>query len=205
MESWTNKPGFPLVTVTRTYNSSSVFIAHQPFYRNPSKNRSDWWIPLNFATKSINDFSNTGPSYWLSPDETLVLLGTVSPNDWIIFNIQQTGYYRVNYDERNWEMLTDYLKSENYRKIHKANRAALLDDAFNLARAGYLNYSIPFDLSNYLIRETDYEPWVAAVNSFKFLNKMLSSLPDIQQSFQVGNCKICNFIFLFIFEKEMIY
>nr|XP_034185423.1 aminopeptidase Ey-like [Osmia lignaria]XP_034185424.1 aminopeptidase Ey-like [Osmia lignaria] len=185
MESWTNKPGFPLVTVTRTYNNSLVLIDHQPFYQYPSsKNRSDWWIPLNFATKSINDFSNTGPSYWLSPEETLILFGTASPNDWIIFNIQQTGYYRVNYDERNWKMLIDYLKSENYRKIHKVNRAALIDDAFNLARAGYLNYSIPFNLSNYLIQETDYEPWVAAVNSFKFLNKMLSSLPDMQQSFQ---------------------
>ena len=30
-----------------------------------------------------------------------------SENSWIIGNIQYLGYYRVNYDERNWNALID--------------------------------------------------------------------------------------------------
>jgi len=84
-------------------------------------------------------------------------------------------------------MLIQYLKLKNFKKIHVINRAALLDDAFNLARAGYVDYSLPFDLATYLTRETEYEPWVAAVNNFNFLNHILACSPPVQQLFQVND------------------
>lgn len=36
----------------------------------------------------------------------------ISPKDWILFNINETGYYRVNYDSKNWNMLIEYLKDK---------------------------------------------------------------------------------------------
>jgi len=81
-------------------------------------------------------------------------------------------------------MVIRYLKLKNFQKIHVINKAALLDDAFNLARAGYVNYSIPFDLTTYLTHETEYEPWVS-VNNFNFLNHILAYSPRVQRLFQV--------------------
>jgi aminopeptidase N len=68
----------------------------------------------------------------------------------------------------------DYLNSENYEKIHAVNRAQLLDDALNLARAGVLNYRTALDLTQYLEKEVDYIPWYSALSAFSFLNLRLT-------------------------------
>jgi aminopeptidase N len=84
------------------------------------------------------------------------------------------GFYRVNYDEKNWYLLIKYLESEDYEKIHAVNRAQLLDDALNLARAGILKYSTALELTRYLEKEVDYIPWYSALNAFSFLNIRLT-------------------------------
>jgi len=89
-------------------------------------------------------------------------------------NLFSVGFYRVNYDENNWLLLMDYLNSENYEKIHAVNRAQLLDDALNLARAGVLNYRTALDLTQYLEKEVDYIPWYSALSAFSFLNLRLT-------------------------------
>ncbi|XP_015127608.1 aminopeptidase N [Diachasma alloeum] len=81
-------------------------------------------------------------------------------------------------------MLTAQLMSGGFDRISSVARAALLDDAFNLARSGYINYSVPFHLARYLIDETEYEPWLSATSSLVFLNKNLQDLPVVRDSLQ---------------------
>lgn len=50
------------------------------------------------------------------------------------------------------------------------NRAQLIDDAFDLARAGRLNYEIALELSGYLQQETDFIVWNAFFNTLDFLD-----------------------------------
>lgn len=47
----------------------------------------------------------------------------------------------------------------------------------------------------YLIHETEYEPWVAAINNFNFLNHILSSSPRVQQLFQTYANRILKSIY----------
>ncbi|XP_025270276.1 aminopeptidase N-like [Camponotus floridanus] len=189
IESWANQPGYPLVTITRNYTTKILFASQERFYLSHHATQTDksgWWIPLTFVIEESNTtFDRINTAAWLEPQVKNAIIGSLESNSWVIFNVQQIGYYRVNYDENNWKMLIDYLRSKNFKKIHAINRAALLDDAFNLARAGYVNYSIPFDIATYLIHETEYEPWVAAINNFNFLNHILASSPRVQQLFQV--------------------
>jgi len=53
--------------------------------------------------------------------------------------------------------------------IHVLNRAQLIDDAFNLARSGRLDYSVPLHLSKYLKNENNTTPWYSAMNNFAYL------------------------------------
>ncbi|XP_076764206.1 aminopeptidase N-like [Xylocopa sonorina] len=184
MESWANQPGYPLLTVTRNYETQEIALSQERFCWNKDRRFFEWWIPVNFVAEKQANFSKTAPNYWLQPGNDSLSIKGVASDEWVLFNVQHTGYYRVNYDEKNWQMVTRYLNSKHFHKVHRANRAALIDDAFNLARGGYVDYSIPFNLSKYLIQEREYEPWVAAVNNFRFLNKMLSSVPNVQQAFQ---------------------
>jgi aminopeptidase N len=54
-------------------------------------------------------------------------------------NAGQKGFYRVKYDEANREALVK-LFDEHHEDLHPVDRAGLLDDALNLARAGQLPY-----------------------------------------------------------------
>lgn len=108
---------------------------------------------------------------------------------WVIFNKQEKGFYRVNYDTENWNLLINALKSENYQIISNMNRAQLIDDALSLARAGNLSYSIVFSLLDYLTNETDYIPLTAFVKNVGFLNNLLAETRNY------GLFKVCNLIF----------
>ena len=53
------------------------------------------------------DFSenNTAPVVWLTPKKSSIKKRLpTEENQWIIANIRATGYFRVNYDRRNWDL-----------------------------------------------------------------------------------------------------
>ena len=83
----------------------------------------------------------------------------------LIVNVQQIGYYRVNYDIPSWKLIEQALNKPNHSSIDPITRAQIISDSFHLSRAGYLNYTITLDLSKYLINEREYFPWSTALNS----------------------------------------
>lgn len=87
-----------------------------------------------------------------------------------IFAHISTGYYRVNYDEQHWSKLIDHLTNGNFNEIHEINRAALIDDLMNLAKADYISYATVISATMYLKREDKYPPWRAFYNNLPYLN-----------------------------------
>lgn len=180
MDTWTLQTGFPVVKVTLENNL--VTLDQERFvYSNTSKTILDvgdrdplWWIPISYTTSSQLNFNTTQPSKWIPrtkqyqfEDEML------DQSDWYVFNIQQTGYYRVNYDLKNWNAITNHLTNfQNFKKIGPTNRAQLIDDSMNLARGGYLPYEVALNLTTYLQLEDDYVPWKAAISTFMFIDGM---------------------------------
>lgn len=148
------------------------------------------------------------------------------------------GYYRVNYDKRNWQLLSACLMDITcMHLIPPVSRSQLINDAANLAEgkratqwtdlsnchidgstvqtmeerhtlelcpralvciakctssiwigdiastvivclAGLLDYSIPLELTQYLVHEPDYLPWRSAYNTFISLEAMMAAEPD---------------------------
>lgn len=93
---------------------------------------------------------------------------------WVLGNLKQAGYYRVNYDQHNWQLLTQQLL-EDHTVIDSLSRAQLIEDSFNLGRAELIDQGIFFRIINYLANEEDPLPFQAAFNGLNFLNDMLSS------------------------------
>ena len=79
----------------------------------------------------------------------------------------------MNYDERNWKLIIQYLNSPKYVDIPTINRAQLVDDALNLARGGRLDYATALDVTSYLAHETEYLPWKAAIVAMTYIDQML--------------------------------
>jgi len=53
--------------------------------------------------------------------------------DWIKFNVNQTGFYRVQYEGNLWNVLINVLLT-NPNAFSPTDRANLIDDAFTLSK-----------------------------------------------------------------------
>ncbi|XP_014296520.1 aminopeptidase N isoform X2 [Microplitis demolitor] len=169
LKNWNTFSSFPTLTVTRNYEKNKAIVTQARFLNNPEL---DWryWVPLNWATQDEPNFEDTSVTQWYDGDfmKTEIPV-TVADDRWIIINKQHFGTYRVNYDEKNWKLIINYLKTDDYSKIHLYNRIQLINDAFTIADWGFLDYSIPFELSEYLTRETEFAPWAAFLHHIEQL------------------------------------
>ena len=106
-----------------------------------------------------------------------------------LINVDQAGYYRVNYDEENWKALTNILMLDATDKISPINRAQLIDDVLHMARTNRVNYTLAFELVQYLSIEEDFLPWEAALKSLSYVYDRLDSdeeTKELVQSFIVS-------------------
>ncbi|KAJ6636155.1 Aminopeptidase N [Pseudolycoriella hygida] len=179
MSTWELQAGVPIVTVSR---SGDVLNLQQTrfFYSNQSS-ASLWQIPINYVVRSNPNFNETTPDLWFAGSELEIRNRTAPkpwmPNDWIVVNVQQSGYYRINYDTELWSLLIEQLNSPEYHLIHLLNRGQLIDDSFNIARSGRITPDIPLDVMNYLERETDHIPWDSAQRALFLYNRWLLGTP----------------------------
>jgi len=183
MDTWTVQMGYPVININRRYDGSKSATARQErFLLNPSDrvNSTDeheykWWVPLSYTTVG-SGFEKTSPNLWMSPAQAGQLqefqLDGVADTVALVANVQQTGFYRVNYDQKNWEMLAELLLAD-HANVHRINRAQILNDAFDLARAGLLEYPTALATTQYLSLEQDYIPWEAALTGFEYLENMM--------------------------------
>ena len=135
------------------------------------------------------EFDITRPRFWTGVRAGTIYIDQLLPTDWLILNNQQSGYYRVNYDEENWKRITNELVSGNFNMIHRNNRAQLIDDAFTLARSGVIHYSIAFNLSRYLTQERDFIPLYSFYQTLEFLEPYLQQSP-LAQFYRVSIIKL---------------
>ncbi|EFN87058.1 aminopeptidase N [Harpegnathos saltator] len=182
MDTWITQRHYPVVHVTRNYDTGEVILTQEHFRPDEKSNEKDavdqdkWWIPITFTTQSNPDFSNTVPTYWLKPQDQNITISGIDSNDWLIINLQQTGYYLVNYDETNWKKIADYLDTDDYKKIHVLNRAQLINDAYHFLMANQLNFSTFLDIAIYLVKEMEYIPWYTMFTIFSVLSDVFKIL-----------------------------
>ncbi|UJR17212.1 hypothetical protein I4U23_004107 [Adineta vaga] len=161
MDTWTLQEGYPLLTVTRNNTDNSISLSQKRYFLDPFElsqtstniNSFQWYIPFNYMT-----VSGISSVQWLSPNQTRTLSNVASRNDFIVFNVDEFGFYRVNYDNDNWHSIIKELKN-NRTSFTSVTRAQLIDDAFNLARSADLNVTVALNLSTYLMNEIDYVPY----------------------------------------------
>ncbi|KAJ6635224.1 Cysteine and histidine-rich protein 1 like [Pseudolycoriella hygida] len=191
MSSWTQQKGYPFLTITRNYNTGSASVRQERYqtYVPAQSDSTLWWIPLTFASASTNDFLNTTAQLWMKKTErSITISNDWKADEWIIFNKQQSGYYRVLYDEENYRLITKELVEGNLTKIHLATRSQLTDDAFNFAKTGRLDYAVVFELLTYLKNEREVVPWSSAFRGLQFIHRMVAASAHYHhlQTFTLG-------------------
>ncbi|XP_066567851.1 aminopeptidase Q [Amia ocellicauda] len=85
-----------------------------------------------------------------------------SDNDWIILNVNASGYFRVIYDQANIERLQRQLMKDP-NKIPVCNRAQIIGDAFQLMVTGLLDAGTALSTTAYLSGEKEFVVWSKAI------------------------------------------
>ncbi|XP_075971877.1 membrane alanyl aminopeptidase-like isoform X2 [Anticarsia gemmatalis] len=175
LEEWTLNSGYPLLHVG--LRQGGVLITQERFSFAAQPQQVNYLIPITYTTSVNPDFSNVHPITMTDATQTINFF--LDEEDWVLFNIQGEGYYRVNYDNDLWERIIEALEDEERREeIHPLNRATLVDDALNLARAGRLDYETAFRVVLTMELETEYAVWKAFIRNMEFLRKRLVALVD---------------------------
>ncbi|CAH2105875.1 unnamed protein product [Euphydryas editha] len=172
--SWTEQSGHPILNVQVNHQTGDMTITQRRFSINTgyANQNLNYIIPITFATSSNPDFNNTKPSHIIRNALTVINRGSTG-DQWVIFNKQQTGFYRVNYDDYTWNLIIMALRGPNRTLIHEYNRAQIVNDVFQFARAGLMSYNRAFNILSFLENETEYSPWVAAITGFNWLRNRL--------------------------------
>ncbi|KAF4524598.1 hypothetical protein B566_EDAN008553 [Ephemera danica] len=165
MKPWDLLPGYPVVTVTRDYTTKSAHITQKRFVTQGEPGDETWNIALSYTTQANPDFENLD-FYWLTDAEepNFSLPAELGNDHWLLFNVKEVGYYRVNYDKKNWELLSGAQLS-----LHPINRAQVMDDALALARVSLVEYPTALDTTEYLSQETEYVPWGAGLTATSYI------------------------------------
>lgn len=182
-----------MITVTANDQSRKFSIKQEKYYDATSKSKTDddstiWHIPLSFITaNSEGELENDGKMFdeFMTEEEKLVDFPVnFDPNSWHVWNKQQVGYYRVNYDMNNWNALISKLNSATFTDIPVMNRAQLIDDSMTFASDGYLSLGSALKVLRYLEKEDDYMPWRAALPHLDKLELMLKGSNGTQSSYR---------------------
>lgn len=176
--------GYPLITVARNGNLLNVtqkrFLVEQKDHNDTTR----WTVPLTIATE-VKHYENVLSNMVLFKSfskEPLIINITNIKKEYYLLNIQQVGFYRVNYDKENWNAIGKALKSKDHGLIHVLNRAQIVDDLFNLARSGHLTYDFIFSIINYIEAEKHFLPWLSFFNGISYIEQRAAPL---RSSFKV--------------------
>lgn len=178
--TWENQEGFPLVHAVYDSQQEAFVLTQERFFekkRTDGVDTTKWFIAVNYATQSDFDFDDLTVTYIMKEfvDETLIPITGFNTSQWLILNKQQIGYYRVMYEPANYKALIDFLHTDNFEVIHVVNRMHLIDDAFTLARGGYLDYQVPYDIATYLLNDNNFFTWDTFMDNINRLYEIFGS------------------------------
>jgi tricorn protease interacting factor F2/3 len=175
MKTWVKQPGFPLLEVKKEGNS--VRIRQRRFtYLNSEDYEEEWIIP--FAVQVFDDAGNARVTKHLisSREKTLELGKNASA---FKLNHEQAGFFRVEYDEQEWENLGALILNKTISGI---DRYGIEEDLFALVKRGdvALSYYLQF-VEKYYEAEDHHLPLRGIIKNLSLLNIVL----DNEKAFQV--------------------
>uniref|UniRef100_A0A8C8R6R3 Aminopeptidase n=1 Tax=Pelusios castaneus TaxID=367368 RepID=A0A8C8R6R3_9SAUR len=176
MDSWTCQNGFPVLTL----NLSTGLISQEQFYNKRTENNTaynnTWIVPISWIRNG-----SAQPLVWLDKSSKIFPEMQISDSeyDWILLNVNMTGYYRVNYDPLYLKRLAQLLEKDP-KAIPVVNRLHLIDDAFTLALAGYIEIESAFELTKYLAKEDEMFVWYTVLS-----NLIPDNLENILNNYEV--------------------
>lgn len=176
VNTWIRQKGLPVVTATK--QGSSYKLTQKRFLIDPDSESTEttvseynyrWSIPITYVTSNEPAITKRA---WFYHDRAEITIPVDDSVEWIKFNKDQVGYYRVKYENDMWMSLNAALERD-VTTMSVLDRAHLLNDVFSLAEGGLVDYSIALEMTKYLARENSFVPWDVAASKLKGIRSLL--------------------------------
>ena len=178
MHSWVNQTGYPVVEVETERSENAVVVSakqrrflYEHLLDPAETDDTKWRVPLSAITPTSVRPESTlmdGPSSALH-------LGLTSGDDsegWVKMNPGQTGFYRVNYCAEDWDRLRPAIENA---ELPPVDRLGLQNDAYALARAGYLPVNQFLSLAEAYVNEENATVWEDLSTNLGGLDALIES------------------------------
>jgi len=185
MASWTEQMGFPVIKVmSEKWAANEVeFELQQQWFLGDGTDTSDsdkvWKVPIFIGTSKTNSL----PQLVFMDNKNLTIkVALESSDDWIKLNAGQHVPLRVAHSPAMVERLTNAIRS---KAIPATDRAGLIMDAFDLARAGHISPEAVVLLLKGFEFEDEQIVWDALEQVINDFNKLLVHEDSIHSKFVV--------------------
>ncbi|OFW00513.1 MAG: hypothetical protein A3G20_08495 [Acidobacteria bacterium RIFCSPLOWO2_12_FULL_59_11] len=170
MARYTRQAGYPVLMVQekKTNGKLALALEQKQFLVDGSRDPKNalWQIPVGVLTARTAQ-----PAFEYMKGRRHKLAVSLADSEWVKLNPGQSGFYRVAYSAELWQRLAEAVKAG---ALPTVDRLGMLDDAFALARAGYLKTSTALQILEAYQSEADFSVWTAIASVLASLDNLLA-------------------------------
>ncbi len=179
MASYTDQPGYPLLTVRAKKDARTFEIEQKRFVFDGSADPKNplWKVPVVIRGEKMK-------KPWvglLTARKTSIRLPG-DPGDWIKVNAGQSGFYRVAYEDGLAEGLVRAISGGNLPD-RTIDTLGILSDALALARAGYAETPKALELFRAVRNEREYNVWTIVAGGLQSIGGLLDDNETAKKDF----------------------
>ncbi|XVF86850.1 hypothetical protein PTKIN_Ptkin18bG0075200 [Pterospermum kingtungense] len=182
MDGWTKQKGYPVISV-KSKNSILEFEQSQ-FFSSGFHGEGQWTVPITLCLGSYDrstsfllesKIGNLNVSEFPSSDEKN---GNEHGNtSWIKVNVEQSGFYRVKYEDELGAQLRKAIEKDS---LSATDKYGILDDTYALCVACQQSLSSLLSLMDVYRKEIDYIVLSKLIDvCYNVLDVLRDAIPDI--------------------------
>ncbi|XP_065349248.1 puromycin-sensitive aminopeptidase isoform X1 [Cloeon dipterum] len=183
MSTWTNKMGFPLITVSSKQigNSRELTLSQKRFCASADMkdDPSMWMVPISLSTSA--DPTKDSHNFVLSGPTQIVTIDNINDGDFVKVNTGTFGFYRTFYPI---EIINQMIPAITSKQLPPLDRLGILDDVFSLVQAGHMASTEGLKLmSTYAEYEDDCTVWKNLCSWITKLNSLFNYADECKMPF----------------------
>ena len=177
MDSWVKQMGYPVLQVEseRSGGQTRLSVTQERFVYDrllgdsePDIDTEVWRVPISASQGG----QESGVIVMDGRQAQLDVPGDGA--GWVKLNPLQTGFYRVNYSNEDWQRLVPAIES---LELHATDRLGIQNDAYALSRAGLLPMTQFLSLAKAYRNEDDASVWSDLASNLRDIEQLISEEP----------------------------
>ena len=181
MSSWTGQTGYPVLDVAASSAEGGLALevkqerfVFDSILDDGSRDEEEqvWPVPLTVTAAGAGITATL-----VNAASDTITVDTPSQPEWFKVNPDQTGFYRVNYTDADWDRLAPAIAKQT---LPATDRLGIQNDAYALAKAGLLGIGRFLSLAEAYQGETDASVWSDLATNLREIEGLIAEEPYLE-------------------------